>query len=314
MRIVPLAGRASCRLVSQAFDSRIQISGIDSMRLRWLFGAGGSAFDWSELAGSILEIQLEQNDSGAGPVETVELDDGRLEMQSGGAARLYIESRHQTKPDRFPDSLALALGQQWARAGLCMLHAAGVVINDRGHLLLGDKGHGKSTLSASVLANGGQVVSDDWLLIGGNSRAELHMERLRGFIMLRQSWATERLQQRLEKPLWPHSQRPRLLLTSRSAPDLLPVTAGIHAVWMLQRHGGRPAQTTHRPVTPVEMLAGLISASVPLLYSRRFPLEHQRLNRTLSKLTARTSNGLLRPGLDIVEPAQPGAAHPLAGL
>lgn len=316
MRIVPLAGRsgASCRLVSQAFAATIRINGLDAEHLRYLFGAGGRPFDWAALAGSSLEIQLEQNDAGTGPVETVELDDGRVETRSGGPARLCIESHHRLTPDRFPDSLALALAQQWARAGLCMLHAAGVVINERGHLLVGGKGHGKSTLSAATLAHGGKVVSDDWLLVGRDSGADLRMERLRGFIMLRQSWATERLQQRLDKPLWPHTQRPRLLLASRSAPELLPATALVHAVWRLRRHGGWPARTTHRPVSPPETLAGLIAASVPLLYSRRFPVEHQLLNRTLAELTARLDAGLLHPGVDIVDPPSAGQAHPLTCL
>jgi HPr kinase/phosphorylase len=45
------------------------------------------------------------------------------------------------------------------------LHASAVTLNDRGFLITGDPGAGKSQLAAEMLALGAGLVADDWVVI-----------------------------------------------------------------------------------------------------------------------------------------------------
>lgn len=304
MKILPAPAeqRPGCVLHSDLFGVSVRIHGIGVPQARYLFGAGGQAFDWTELAAAgPVEVALDSESAPAGEDCVTELADGTVTTVSGAAARIRVGAGHRIGEDRFPDSLALALAQQWARAGLCVLHAAGIRIAGRGHVFVGGKGQGKSTLTAAALAAGGQAVSDDWLLIGTDDGATPCMERLRGFLMLRRGWAASRLGDPSGSGFQPHPHRHRLLLSSRSDPQRLPASSAIHGLWLLERRAGWPSASSVHPVLPATVMSRLMAGSMPLLYSSRFPVEHGQLVNLMARLTDRLPLGRLRPGVDVVE-------------
>ena len=308
MRIRPLsprAGRKACRLESQAFDAAVEVDGLDSTELAWLFGyPGGTPFAWRTLRErGPIRIGLADTDTAGSACAdwiTTELDDGRVHCGSGQMAVLEIDDAHDSPGDRFARSLNLALSQQWARAGVMAVHAAGVTVEDRGALILGSKASGKSTLTAAVLAAGGQAVSDDWMLLGTDTEGRLRMERMRGFLMLRRSWATDCLlgaETGLKYQAMAH--RPKYTLAANGHDPRFPSSHTVDQVCVLKRGPIRPNSSERFPVPTRSTMAALIAAGMPLLFSADFPLERRRLNGLISGLLARTSMCGIICGLDI---------------
>ena len=308
MRIHPLSPRAdqkACRLESQAFDAAVEVVGLDAAELAWLFGyPGGTPFAWRTLRerGPIRIGLAGTGAAGAACGEriTTELDDGRVDCGSGQTAVLEISDAHDSPGDRFARSLNLALSQQWARAGVMVVHAAGVALEDRGALILGSKASGKSTLTAAVLAAGGQAVSDDWMLLGTDAEGRLRMERMRGFLMLRRSWATDCLlgaETGLNYQAMAH--RPKYTLAANGHDPRFPSSHTVDQVCVLKRDSTRPECSERFPVPPRSTMAALIAAGMPLLFSAGFPLERQQLNVLISGLLARTSRCGIICGLDV---------------
>jgi len=293
----------ACRLVSSAFGHAVRVEGLAADHLRYLFGAGGRPFQWRQLEEyKVLTICLEGAEAESiGPELEIDRADGHVSMTSGGPARLRVRSDHRLEDDRFPESLTLALAQQWARAGLWVLHAAGIVVDGKGHVLLGDKGRGKSTLTALALAGGGQAVSDDWLLFGCDAGADLCMERMRGFLMLRNGWAADRIVSRPGMDYRAHPDRPKKILSTRSDSARMPALATVNRIWLLQRRRGWPRCSETGPVSLAHAVSSMIAGSMPILFSDRFPVERARLRAVLDQLPSRVAVGILRPGLDIID-------------
>ena len=296
--------RPACRLVSSAFGQAVRVEGLAADHLRHLFGAGGQPFRWDELQSiDALDICLETGGEKEPDGYSLDIDraDGRVSTVSGGPARVRVGPGHQLQDDRFPESLALALAQQWARAGLWVLHAAGIVVRSQGHVLLGDKGRGKSTLTALALAVGGQAVSDDWLLFGLDSDDRLCMERMRGFFMLRNGWAADRIVTGAGVGYRPHADRPKQILSTRGNLRRMPPVATVDRIWTLQRRRGWPRYSETASTSLAHTVTALIAGSMPILFSGRFPEERVRLQGVLESLSDRIEVGVLRPGLDIVD-------------
>lgn len=283
----------------------MELRGLAAAEMAWLFGhPGGTAFAWQDLKQrgpiTIALAGATAHDPDDVPTLTTELSDGRVHTRSGYPAVLEIDASHDSPGERFARSLNLALSQQWARAGLMMVHAAGVVVEGAGILVLGPKASGKSTLTAAILAAGGQAVSDDWMLMGMTEEGRPTMERLRGFLMLRRSWASDRLLQ-TGSSLHYHATRlrPKYTLPVDDRDPRFPVSHPVDRLCVLKRGGARPERSTQVPILPRNAMTALMAASMPLLFSAGFPEERRRLGDMAAGLLAKAGLSAVTCGTDI---------------
>jgi len=303
--IITPHGQGHCVIRGQTLDFRLKISGLGAKELQAFLGGTGGRPDWIALAGDDgvgAELLTAEEADESAPLIVRELEDGRLETRSGGAGRVVARGEG-LPPDRMlPQSLHLLLAQQWARDGILVVHAAAVNTLQGGILILGPRGAGKSTLTVSALAAGLGAVSDDWMLMGQSPRHDITVERLRGFLMLRRSWAAERLSEQCpDLRLVPFAKRPKQVMELPEDGARFPPTARIRSVWLLQRP--RAARTEHSRLSPASAafcLRRLVEASMPLLFSSEFEREHQALLATARHLIRSAPCRILEPGTDIV--------------
>ena len=179
------------------------------------------------------------------------------------------------------------------------VHGAAFIFKALGILAVGPKAAGKSILTAAAEAAGSKVVSDDWLLMGW-AQEEIRTERLRGFLMLRDSWAASKLTEK--ESFQPNSDRPKSVKLIPSDSERYPVATKIDQIWLLSRPpGGRRATSTIQPAQPKETLSALISAGMPILMTAAFPHEHRELSQMLQRCLASTRHFSVQTGLDLVE-------------
>jgi len=288
----------------QALDFSLATPGLAAPALAAFLRGTGQRPDWLATAGGGIRAELiAADEAGAdGPLIVHDLDDGRLEMRSGGSGRLIARGSGLPADRMLPQSLHLLLAQQWARAGIMSLHAAAISTPQGGILILGPRGAGKSTLTVSALAAGLGVVSDDWMLLGRAADASIQVERLRGFLMLRRGWAAEQLSRRCPGlALIPVARRPKQVMELPADDQAFPPTAPIRSVWLLQRpRGARAEHSTLRAASPACTLSRLVEAGMPLLFSANFQHEHQALLNTARQLIGNASTQSLEPGTDLV--------------
>lgn len=298
----------ACRVHCAPLNATLQIDGIAPAAMDWRLHRRGQAWDWSTLSGqAALRVRLLNAPSstpGEQPVIEKDLADGRVQLTSAGEARVRVEAHHREGQTILPTSLYLAMAHQWAQCGILPLHAAGLVSPTGGILVTGGKGAGKSTLTAAALCAGWPIVTDDWLLLG-TVQGQIQGCRIRNFLMLRESWATEQLKNRMGRnELVPDGARPKQVLSFPADDARFPSCADFKHLWCLHRPTGGRRQTTRQLAqTPAETLARLIEASMPLLFSARLPNERQQLMATAQSLTDELSSLRLETGLDLVEEA-----------
>lgn len=309
--IIEAQGAQHCLVRGRKLAFAVRVSGLEAQALEAFLYGTGKRPEWVSAAGCAgigAELLGAAPDQTEAPVRVRELEDGRLETRSGGAGRVVPISAGLRADRMLPQSLHLLLAQQWARAGILVVHAAAVSTPQGGILILGSRGTGKSTLSVSALAAGLGAVSDDWMLLGIDPANDITVERLRGFLMLRQSWAAERLGvQCPDLPLVTSPMRPKQVMQLREDAHRFPASAPIRAVWLLQRpRGARAERSVVRPASPAYCLRRLVEASMPLLFSAEFPHEHRALLATAQHLIGTAPCQILEPGTDLVE--EPAAA------
>lgn len=308
--IIDPHGPGQCLIRGRRLEFGLRISGLDAPLLQaFLHGTGGRP-DWIEAGGNGIGAELLGTGGAESerPLVVRELEDGRLETRSGGAGHVFARGAGLPADRMLPQSLHLLLAQQWARGGILVVHAAAVNTPRGGILILGSRGTGKSTLSVSALAAGLGTVSDDWMLLGRDPAGTIAVERLRGFLMLRRSWAAESLSQQCpDLRLVRVAQRPKQVMELREDGARFPPTARIRSVWLLQRpRGARAEHSRFSPANPAYCLRRLVEASMPLLFSAEFPHEHRALLATAQQLIRTAPCRILEPGTDIV--AEPAAA------
>jgi len=250
----------------------------------------------------------------------IELADGKLVLRSGQPGTLVVEPGHALDNTLIPQSLALLMAQQLARSGLMMVHGAALRVEGLGILALGPRGSGKSVLSAAALAAGAEIVSDDWLLVGRADDGRFHAERLREFMMLRHGWAADRLLEALAG-LGGQARPGRLktVLDIERQPEAVrcrfPISIGLDRVWMLQRpRTGRTTESITMPCRPADALAGIIAATMPLLYGGGFPVEARALMGSARALIADLGWVRLATGLDLVDAPHQSLSRILASF
>jgi len=239
--------------------------------------------------------------------QIIELEDGRAHLQSGASGRVTVEDSHKLGESLIPRSLNLLLAQQWARAGLMMVHGAAFRYESTGVLALGRQGAGKSTLTAAVLAAGGQVVSDDWLLLGNLPTGGIGAQRLREFLMFRHSAPVSELLNQIPELRVVGTQAgcKRIAPTAEQAECMssqLPGHIEIDQTWILAKpSSARPQKCVNQNASSANLLAMLVEATMPLLFGNAFPLERGALLTTAKKMVKHLETPTVLTGIELVE-------------
>lgn len=296
----------------ESFGAPIRVCGISPEVMAGLFrGSNTARRDWKQPLEITAGLDGAAGAANGEPYEK-DLPDGRAILQSGAPGSVRIESHHRLAGDMLqPQSLYLLLAQQWARAGLMLVHGAAFELDGVGVLALGDKGAGKSVLTAAALAAGARVVSDDWVMVGLDRNGRLVAERLREFLMLRHGQACDRLMAALpDLRAAPLAKRPKTVFHVGDQPESVRrqfITAcSVDRIWLLKRPSSGRFQTSARtPASPVQALSALIQATMPLLFSRRFAHESAELRKTTDAAFTgdRSGNRLstVRTGPDLLD-------------
>lgn len=302
MQILPGPDPLSVTLKPHAFSPQIIVNGLAQEALCSLI-AGGTVGRESWRPGVELTAALaDADENDAGPVQEFALDDGLALLRSGGSGRVRVQTGHTLGHTLLPTSLHLLLAHQWARGGLMLVHAAAFEFGGVGVLALGDRGAGKSVLSAAVLAAGGRVVSDDWVMVGKAENGGFHAERLRDFLMFRSGPPLRALLEQLgDLPTTEDPDRSKLVARIPGASDdRFPHSTPVDRIWLLQRCAGeRPAETRAKEASPIAALQGLMQATTPVLLSKRMPAERDQLRRSTGDLLQSVPIQHTRTGVDI---------------
>lgn len=97
-------------------------------------------------------------------------DEGELAIDASGRARVLLgRGDDQWRFWGLVNLIAAALAVRLPSRPGALLHAAGVVVEGRGFVLIGPEGAGKSTFSRMAREGGAQVISDDTVLVDGAS-------------------------------------------------------------------------------------------------------------------------------------------------
>ena len=275
-----------CRISSDCFAASVTIDGLYAAELAYLFGfERAPAFEWTQLqARGDIHIAL---DAPASPAPTkqlsLDLEDGQVTTSSDQPASIRVQSHHALRPTLFPKSLNLGLSQQWARAGILPVHAAGIAVSGIGIMMLGGKAAGKSTLAAAALVASARVISDDWMLLGIDENGKPTMERLRQFLMLRDCSATRALLSRqANRSFKTWSNRPKSTLAIPHKSQAFPRSHPIDQLWLICRRVPRPEITHTARAGRQTVLPALLAQSMPILFGQHFKTEHSRLEVMLS--------------------------------
>jgi hypothetical protein len=307
MRIIEGDRPDRCRIIGDGLPFEIDLSGMRNTELHGLLHGGTDSRQWLDRVGQppFTANSLEA-DTPANPDTSPashDLDDGHFQATSGGPGQVQIAEHHQRPVNLLPRSLHLLLAQQWARSGILSLHAAAILTPTGGILVIGPRGGGKSVLTLSALVAGHAVISDDWILLGKGEDNHIHVERLRPFMMLRQSWAADQLRARVPRlNTRALANRPKQVIHLPANSKRFPVSAPINRIWLLKRpRSARTQQTRLAPTSPTTALSKIVEASMPLLFSKQFPIEHQQLMATIQTLLKGAPAFEAETGTDIVE-------------
>ena len=297
----------ACLLRSSTFETTLEVRGLAAAELRSRLLEQGTRLDWASLSNrGPVTVRLQQN-QGHYSTDTnstweTDLADGRVSLRSGGQASITIDPTHADTPALLPASLYLALAQQWAQAGLLPVHAAVMDFPDHGGVLaVGQKGAGKSILAAAALAAGAKVVSDDWVLIGKRNN-QWQAERIRSFFMLRESWASQELLKNAPHLKFdPHTHRPKQLRRLHEYAPETPAACHLKTFWLLERpRTGRHSHSAVNLATPSRLLASLVEASMPVLFSQKLPHEHHILTQLAQSFVLTIRGYILTTGTDLI--------------
>ncbi|MBL38770.1 MAG: hypothetical protein CMP07_10230 [Xanthomonadales bacterium] len=312
MKFLPGPRENTAVIEPESFEAPIRVDGISPEVMAGLFrGSNAARSHWHP------PLEITAGLTGADDVATGEpyekdLPDGRGILHTGAPGSVRIETHHRLAGDMLqPQSLYLLLAQQWARAGLMLVHGAAFELDGVGVLALGDKGAGKSVLTAAALAAGARVVSDDWVMVGLDGDGRLEAERLREFLMLRHGQACDRLMDALPnlRPA-PLANRPKTVFHIGDQPESVRrqfiTTCSVDRIWLLKRpSSGRFQPSARTPASPVQALSALIQATMPLLFSGRFAHESAELRKTTDAASSGDRSGsrlsTVRTGPDLLD-------------
>jgi hypothetical protein len=283
----------------------LRIEASRSVPLEAVFLGAGFRPSWNELKrfGPLhFQANLDEPVESLTPREVArDFGDSSVCCVSGSGATATILSDNKPSNQRqIPAAMSFAFTQQWARYGYACVHGALLSFEGKGVLVLGTRAAGKSVLSASALAGGGAIVTDDYLLVGALDNRILG-ERIRRFISLRRSWAADILVNELAGEWSPDRSKMRLFMRVESDDDRFPVSSQIDQIWILNRpRAERREHSSLNRLNHAELYAALVSAIQPLLLGNNFPHERDKLQCLLIQLIKTVPAARLETGQDIV--------------
>jgi hypothetical protein len=174
-----------------------------------------------------------------------------------------------------------------------------VRLDGRSIVLLGDSEPGKSTLTLAALTLGGEVLSDDWILLRQRDGQPVATS-LRTDMLLRPSDATQALINRGPGHYASRAAHDQKIWLKRpsSYPRLneLPCDALVH----LEACGERPATTRLNSLSPVQAYAHLLEGTSAVLFSSIFNDEAASLHRLSLSLVQKPAFSTTT-GYDLIE-------------
>jgi hypothetical protein len=97
-------------------------------------------------------------------------DEGEIDVDDSGLARVRLgRGDDRWRFWGLVNLVAAALAVRLPSRPGALLHAAGIVFDDRAFLLIGPEGSGKSTFASAARAGGARVISDDTVVVDGAS-------------------------------------------------------------------------------------------------------------------------------------------------
>ena len=301
-----------CQIRSLAFDRSLHVAGLSAAEFEGLFRADRLRPDWPAIANrGPIRIHCGEDDLST-PTRSTPLDitqescsGGKALLSSGRAGEVRLDPDVRPDDRLLPAPLNLLLAQQWARQGLFPLHAAALRWQGQGLLILGGQGAGKSSLVLAALDQGADIISDDWLLLGGHNE-EARAERLREFLMFRPGPTWEAFGSTLGGRLDLRQNRDGRYLHAIAKENAdFPAWTRLHRCLLLQPPGSeRPALTSIASLDHSTLLARLVEAAMPILMTQRFPMERDQLFNCLRALISSLPAISAITGLDLV--ARPG--------
>lgn len=308
MKFLPGSHASEAVIEPDTFDAPIKVTGLSAEVLAGLFHGAASARAHWKPGLQVTAGLAGQPEPPEATMHEQQLEDGRALLRSGHPGTVMVEAGHRLPEELLqPQSLYLLLAQQWARAGLMLVHGAVLEFEGQGILALGDRGAGKSVLTMAALAAGAKVVSDDWVMLGTDADATVRAERLREFLMLRHGPACDRLLAALpELRSVPLRKRPKSVIRMEDQSTGLQAhftnTCRIDRFWLLQRpRAARTAHSERTPASTAEALSAIIQATMPLFFSRKFEHEADQLRATAGRLATQIGASRLQTGTDMLE-------------
>lgn len=130
--------------------------------LRVQVGVGGAPHTEGGTMGRRMDMALDRHRA------RFEADEGVVEVALDGAATMLVAPGDPGRQHwGLVNLLMAALGWLLPNRGGALLHAAGVVVADRGFVLIGPEGAGKTTWAREAERGGARVLSDDVVLVDG---------------------------------------------------------------------------------------------------------------------------------------------------
>lgn len=180
-------------------------------------------------------------------------------LRSSHSATVVAEGGWFSTP-QIPKPVSAAVTQQWLRVGQLPLHAALMLFQGCGLLILGDSNSGKSTLTKSALRAGAGIVSDDYIRVQ-HTAAALIGHRVRGFLRERNLGVDQRAW------LGPEFKSQR-----------------IDAVLVLDAPDERPSVTQFASCSRLSLAMALIRQSAPL-FLQDFEFEGAHMRHLIARIT-----------------------------
>lgn len=293
-------------LHSLALDGEVRVAAVKAFSLESVFLGTSFRPSRAELR-QIAPFRFSISDDGVGRTQfcqSVSRDFGDSVVHYASNAEAVAEIASGFQPRELlsiPAAMSFAFAQQWARLGHACVHGAMLNVHGKGVLVVGQRAAGKSVLSASALAVGGAIITDDYLLLGANNDDIVLGERIRRFISLRRSWASDALVKNFGEGWTPDRSGRRVFLRVEPDDERFPEFSRIDTVWVLVRpRAGRSNHSSLERISHAEVYAALVSSIQPLLLGTEFPHERNKLTDLFAKLITRVPVARIETGQDIV--------------
>ena len=286
-----------------ALSGRVRMDAPAGLAIEPLFLGGNAGASWADMRNSgSIRFEATDVEAPASPVPEIcrDFGDSHVQCASNACATVRILPDHAPPArQRLPAALAFAFAHQWARLGHLCVHGALLRVSGEGVLVLGIRAAGKSVLSASALMAGGQLITDDHVIVGIRD-GHLVGERIRSFFSLRASWASDALTDGSGEWKKDRTGRRAFLRVSEEDPRF-PEHTRIDRLWILSRpREERRESSSISALSHAEAYGAIVTAIQPLLLGAEFPHESAKIHSLIRRMISGIPAARIETGQDIV--------------